>query len=163
MKISHWLGILWGVMLLSTILKWKADTYVIVAMIILPMLIVLLDLHEEITNLKEDAKHQRKFVLDRYNALSEKIKDVSEQMERKMVVDFAEIAKNSEPTKERRAATDDYIERKRRKKKRRRDAESGPESLVPSDEHSISEATPSQKSVDGGQAMDDHPKSGELT
>lgn len=82
-------------MIVSMLLKRQADTYMIVALIILPILIVLLDLHEEITVLKEENKHQRKFVMDRYNILQEKMKDVSSQIEKRLVVDFAEFAKNN--------------------------------------------------------------------
>lgn len=97
MRMNRWLWVLWGAMIVSMILKRQADTYMLVALIILPILIVLLDLHEEISVLKEENKHQRKFVMDRYNLLQEKIKDVSSQVEKKLVVDFAEFAKtNSE-------------------------------------------------------------------
>ncbi len=77
-------------------LRRQADTYMIVALIILPILIVLIDLHEEITILKEENKHQRKFVMDRYNVLQEKFNDITSQIEKRLVVDFAEFAKNNQ-------------------------------------------------------------------
>jgi hypothetical protein len=95
MRMNRWLWALWGAMIVSMLMKRQADTYMIVALIILPILIVLLDLHEEITTLKEENKHQRKFVMDRYNILQEKIKDVSSQVEKKLVVDFAEFARTN--------------------------------------------------------------------
>jgi hypothetical protein len=82
-------------MILSMMLRRQADTYMIVALIVIPILIVLIDLHEEIASLKEENKHQRKFVMDRYNALLERMKDVSSHVEKRLVVDFAEFAKNS--------------------------------------------------------------------
>jgi len=95
MKMNRWLWVLWGAMIISMILKWQADTYMIVAPIVLPILIVLLDLHEEIGKLKDENRHQRKFVLDRYNLLQERLKEMSTHLEKRMVVDFAEIAKDS--------------------------------------------------------------------
>lgn len=95
MRITRWLWGLWGAMIVSMLLRRQADTYMIVALIIIPILIVLLDLHEEIVVLKEDNKHQRKFVMDRYNVLLDKMKDVSSQVEKRLVVDFAEFAKTN--------------------------------------------------------------------
>lgn len=95
MRITRWLWGLWGAMILSMMLRRQADTYMIVALIVIPILIVLMDLHEEIATLKEENKHQRKFVMDRYNVLLEKMKDVSGQVEKRLVVDFAEFAKNN--------------------------------------------------------------------
>jgi len=99
MKINHYLWALWGAMILSMIIKWKIDTFMVVALIILPILIVLLELHEEIAALKEEAKHQRKFVMDRYNVLSEKMSDLSSNLEKKIVVDFSEFARENPPPK----------------------------------------------------------------
>ncbi len=98
MRISKWLWGLWGAMILSMMLRRQADTYMIVALIVIPILIVLMDLHEEIASLKEENKHQRKFVMDRYNVILEKMKDVSSQVEKRLVVDFAEFAKNNPPS-----------------------------------------------------------------
>ena len=92
---TRWLWLLWGAMIVSMVLKWQADTYMIIALIILPILIVLMDLHEEITTLKEENRHQRKFVLDRYNLLQERLKEMSTHVEKRMVVDFAELAKDN--------------------------------------------------------------------
>lgn len=97
MKFNYYfLWALWGAMIVSMVIRWQADTYMVVALIVLPLLLVLLDLHGEIADLKEESKHQRKFVLDRYAALSEKITDLSNNFEKKLVVDFAEFAKKSE-------------------------------------------------------------------
>lgn len=96
MRINRLLWGLWGAMILSMLLRRQADTYMIVALIILPILIVLIDLHEEITILKEENKHQRKFVMDRYNVLQEKFNDITSQIEKRLVVDFAEFAKNNQ-------------------------------------------------------------------
>jgi hypothetical protein len=93
MRMNRWLWVLWVAMIVSMILKRQVDTYMVVALIILPILIVLLDLHEEIVVLKEENKHQRKFVMDRYNLLQEKLTDVSSQIEKRLVVDFAEFSK----------------------------------------------------------------------
>lgn len=102
MKIQYWLWSLWGAMFLSMLLKWKIDTYMVVALIILPILIVLLEMKDEIASLQEESKHQRKFVMDRFTVLSDKQKDLSNQFEKKVVVDFAEFAKsNPPPEKER--------------------------------------------------------------
>lgn len=95
MRINRWLWGLWLAMILSMLLRQKADTYMVVALIILPILIVLLDLHEEIAILKEENKHQRKFVMDRYNVMQERLSDVSNQIEKRLVVDFAEFARNN--------------------------------------------------------------------
>jgi len=100
MKIHHWLWALWGAMVLSMLLKWKIDTYMVVALIILPILIVLLELQDEISILKEESKHQRKFVMDRFTVLSDKLKDLSGQFEKKVVVDFAEFARSNPPLAE---------------------------------------------------------------
>jgi len=97
MRITKWLWGLWGAMIISMMLRRQADTYMVVALIVIPILIVLLDLHEEIATLKEENKHQRKFVMDRYGVLLEKMKDVSNQVEKRLVVDFAEFAKNNPP------------------------------------------------------------------
>jgi len=99
MKFQHvvwafWLGLV-GVMLF----KWKFDPLMVDAVIVLPLLLLLLDMKEEILNLKEEAKHQRKFVMDRYTLLSEKLTDLSSQFEKKVVVDFAEFAKSNPPDK----------------------------------------------------------------
>ncbi len=101
MKIGKWLWGLWGAMVLSMMLRRQADTYMLVALIVIPILVVLLDLHEEIASLKEENKHQRKFVMDRYNVLLEKMKDVSSQVEKRLVVDFAEFAKSNPPEEDR--------------------------------------------------------------
>jgi len=95
MNMNRWLWLLWGAMIVSMILKWQADTYMIVALIVLLILIVLLDLHEEIGKLKDENRHQRKFVLDRYNILQERLKEMATHIEKRMVVDFAELAKDS--------------------------------------------------------------------
>lgn len=95
MRINRWLWGLWLAMILSMLMRQKADTYMVVALIILPILIVLLDLHEEIATLKEENKHQRKFVMDRYNILQERLSDISNQVEKRLVVDFAEFARNN--------------------------------------------------------------------
>lgn len=97
MRITKWLWGLWGAMIISMMLRRQADTYMIVALIVIPILIVLMDLHEEIASLKEENKHQRKFVMDRYNIMLEKMKDVSNQVEKRLVVDFAEFAKSNTP------------------------------------------------------------------
>ncbi len=95
MRINKWLWGLWVAMIVSMLMRQRVDTYMVVALIILPILIVLLDLHEEIATLKEENKHQRKFVMDRYNVLQERLSDVSNQIEKRLVVDFAEFAKNN--------------------------------------------------------------------
>jgi len=119
-------------MIVSMILRRQADTYMIVALIILPILIVLLDLHEEISTLKEENKHQRKFVMDRYNVLQERLNDISDQIETRLVVDFAEFAKNNPVNDESESGlpleNPDYrrsLKRKALKKKRRREQEEG--------------------------------------
>ncbi|PKL46802.1 MAG: hypothetical protein CVV42_15275 [Candidatus Riflebacteria bacterium HGW-Riflebacteria-2] len=96
MRINKWLWGLWIAMIVSMLLRRQADTYMIVALIIIPILIVLLDLHEEIAVLKEENKHQRKFVMDRYNVLSERMTDVANQIEKRLVVDFAEFAQSNQ-------------------------------------------------------------------
>lgn len=95
MRLTRGLWGIWGAMILSMMMRRQADTYMIVALIVIPILVVLLDLHEEIATLKEENKHQRKFVMDRYNVLLEKMKDVSSHVEKRLVVDFSEFAKNS--------------------------------------------------------------------
>lgn len=95
MNLTRWLWALWGVMLVSMVLRQKADTYMILGLTVLPLLIVLLNLHEEITSLKDENKHQRKFVLDRYNALQERLNDMSSQIEKRLVVDFSEFAQSN--------------------------------------------------------------------
>ncbi|HOT27600.1 MAG TPA: hypothetical protein PLU72_05395 [Candidatus Ozemobacteraceae bacterium] len=97
MKIQYWLWALWGAMFLSMLLKWKIDTYMVVALIILPILIVLMEMKDEISALQEESKHQRKFVMDRFAVLSDKQKDLANQFEKKVVVDFAEFAKSNPP------------------------------------------------------------------
>ena len=111
MRINTYLWVLWFVMIGVMLLKWKADTYMVVATIILPILIVLLDLQEELNTLKEEAKHQRKFVMDRYTLLQEKLNDLSGNLEKKLVVDFSEFARSNQPDKQ--------AGRKIKKKKRR--------------------------------------------
>ena len=120
---NRWLWVLWGAMILSMLLKRQADTYMVIALIILPILIVLFDLHEEIAVLKEENKHQRKFVMDRYNILQDKMKDVSSQIEKRLVVDFAEFTKSNPAaeTSERSTATiEASFSNTGRKKKRRK-------------------------------------------
>ena len=95
MRITKWLWGLWVAMILSMLMRRQADTYMIVALIIIPILIVLMDLHEEIAVLKEENKHQRKFVMDRYNVLSERMTDVASHIEKRLVVDFAEFAQHN--------------------------------------------------------------------
>ncbi len=97
MKINHWLWLLWGAMILSMLLKQKIDTYMVVALIILPILIALLELQEEVGSLKEEGKHQRKYIMDRFAAVSDKLKDLADSLEKKLVVDFAEFARTSAP------------------------------------------------------------------
>lgn len=120
MKMNNWLWLLWAAMIVSMLLKWRMDTYMAVAVIILPVLIVLLDLQEEVNNLKEEAKHQRKFVMDRYQALTEKMTDLSANMEKKLVVDFAEFAR-SNPTSQTshpgRISSNGLLRRKKKKKR----------------------------------------------
>lgn len=93
MKVKRLLWGLWLALILSMLLRQTIDTYMVVALIIIPVLIVLLDLHDEIADLKEENKHQRKFVLDRYNLLQERLNDAFNQIEKRMVVDFAEMSK----------------------------------------------------------------------
>lgn len=121
MKVNpYWLWALWLVMLSVMIWKWKFDSHMVVALIVLPILMSILELHEELNQLKEENKHQRKFVLDRYNALSEKLKEASSQMEKRMVVDFAEFARSNPTT----------VTPALKKRKRRR-----PASFPESDDH----------------------------
>jgi hypothetical protein len=123
MRINKWLWGLWIAMILSMLLRQRVDTYMVVALIILPILIVLLDLHEEIATLKEDNKHQRKFVMDRYNVLQERLSDISNQIEKRLVVDFAEFAKNNTSQEPTRLPYEDQGRRPRKLKKRRRPVE----------------------------------------
>ena len=94
MNVTRLLWGLWGALIISMLLRQTIDTYMVVALIIIPILIVLLDLHEEIAHLKEENKHQRKFVLDRYNLLQERLNDAFSQIEKRMVVDFSEMSKS---------------------------------------------------------------------
>ncbi len=96
MNVTRLLWGLWGAIIISMLLRQTIDTYMVVALIIIPVLIVLLDLHEEIARLKEENKHQRKFVLDRYNLLQERLNDAFNQIEKRMVVDFAEMSKTDQ-------------------------------------------------------------------
>ena len=123
MNVTRLLWGLWGALILSMLLRQTIDTYMVVALIIIPVLIVLLDLHEEIARLKEENKHQRKFVLDRYNLLQERLNDAFNQIEKRMVVDFAEIYKTDQQTTFPQASSG-YVPPERRKprklKKRQR-------------------------------------------
>jgi len=126
MRINKWLWGLWVAMIVSMLLRRQADTYMIVALIIIPILIVLLDLHEEIAVLKEENKHQRKFVMDRYNVLSERMTDVANQIEKRLVVDFAEFAQNNPPpgnSEPPRLPPEGQKSRRKLKKRRRPDQE----------------------------------------
>lgn len=123
MRINKWLWGLWVAMILSMLMRQRVDTYMVVALIILPILIVLLDLHEEIAVLKEDNKHQRKFVMDRYNVLQERLSDISNQIEKRLVVDFAEFAKNNASQELPRLPYEEQSRRPRKLKKRHRPAE----------------------------------------
>ncbi len=96
MNVIRLLWGLWGALIISMLLRQTIDTYMVVALIIIPILIVLLDLHEEIAHLKEENKHQRKFVLDRYNLLQERLNDAFSQIEKRMVVDFSEMSKSND-------------------------------------------------------------------
>lgn len=121
MRVNKWLWGLWVAMIVSMLLRRQADTYMIVALIIIPILIVLLDLHEEIAVLKEENKHQRKFVMDRYNVLSERMTDVANQIEKRLVVDFAEFAQNNpQPTTGETPRLPPESQKARRKLKKRR-------------------------------------------
>lgn len=103
MKNSHWLWLLWAAMFLSVLVKGSVDakkfteTSVLVALIVLPILTVLLEMQEEVKLLKEEGKYQRKFVMERYNILNEKMNDLSSNIEKKIVVDFSEFAKENPP------------------------------------------------------------------
>lgn len=132
MRINKWLWGLWVAMIVSMLLRRQADTYMIVALIIIPILIVLLDLHEEIVTLKEENKHQRKFVMDRYNVLSERMTDVANQVEKRLVVDFAEFAQNNPQTNTEespRLPPESRKSRRKLKKKRRPEGERNTTSL----------------------------------
>lgn len=125
---SNLLWALWAAMIVAMLLKWRMDTYMAVAAIILPLLIVLLDLQEEVNNLKEEAKHQRKFVMDRYQALSEKMTDLSANMEKKLVVDFAEFARSNptaHSTHPSRISSNGLLRRKKKKKRPLPEGENG--------------------------------------
>jgi len=115
MRIIYLLGTLWLAMVAVMLFKWKFDTYMVVALIILPLLIVMLELHEEIAVIKEEAKHQRKFVLDRYNILQEKVNELSGHIEKKIVVDFSEFARENLPKPDDRQLLE--LRRKKKKKK----------------------------------------------
>eukprot|EP01156_Anaeramoeba_ignava_P002079 Anaeramoba_ignava/a217489_66.p1 GENE.a217489_66~~a217489_66.p1 ORF type:complete len:161 (+),score=32.12 a217489_66:136-618(+) len=125
MTMNKWLWALWGAMIASMFLKGQADTYMVVAVIVLPILIVLLDLHEEIATLKEENKHQRKFVMDRYNILQDKLKDLSSNIEKRMVVDFAEFARKNQEDEDFSAETEKQkrIKASQKKKKRKEESE----------------------------------------
>lgn len=132
MNVTRWLWGLWAAMIVSMVLRQTIDTYMVVALIIIPILIVLLDLHEEIADLKEENKHQRKFVLDRYNLMQERLNDAFNQIEKRMVVDFAEMSKSSESDQQYQSNNQSgYIPPERRKprklKKRRRSSYSDPQ------------------------------------
>lgn len=117
MNVTRWLWGLWGAIIVAMLLRQTIDTYMVVALIIIPVLIVLLDLHEEIAQLKEENKHQRKFVLDRYNALQEKLNDAFNQIEKRMVVDFNEMSK-SDNQDNRNSSSQGYMPPERRKPKK---------------------------------------------
>lgn len=117
LRVTKLLWALWGAMILAMLLRRHVDVYMTVALIIIPLIIVLIDLHEEIVQLKEENKHQRKFVMDRYNLLQEKVHDISSQVEKRLVVDFAEFARSSSSTDE---DTSYRSERKPSKKQRRK-------------------------------------------
>jgi len=120
MKMIHWLGVLWATMVLVMLVQWRIEIYMGVATIILPILIVLLNLQEELASLKEEAKHQRKFVMDRYTALNDRLADLSNHMEKKLVVDFSEFAKSSSSVTPSGGAIPTDEMRRRKKKKRPR-------------------------------------------
>lgn len=117
MNVTRWLWGLWGAIIVAMLLRQTIDTYMVVALIIIPVLIVLLDLHEEIAQLKEENKHQRKFVLDRYNSLQEKLNDAFNQIEKRMVVDFNEMSK-SDNQDNRNNGSKGYMPPERRKPKK---------------------------------------------
>ncbi len=124
MNVKRLLWGLWGALILSMLVRQTIDTYMVVALIIIPVLIVLLDLHDEIDHLKEENKHQRKFVLDRYNLLQERLNDAFSQIEKRMVVDFAEMSKTSTQSFSKSSSNGGYLPPERRKprklKKRQR-------------------------------------------
>ncbi|NCB38278.1 MAG: hypothetical protein EOM80_05850 [Erysipelotrichia bacterium] len=147
MNINRWLWVLWFAMILSMLLRRQADTYMIVALIVLPSLIVLLELHEEIAILKEENKHQRKFVMDRYTVMQERMTDLSNQIEKRLVVDFAEFAKNNPPPEDSSFNPEGHVIntgrklKKRKKLKNRRDS-SQPIDFVQATDH---DAEPSEE------------------
>ena len=118
MNVKRLLWGLWGALILSMLLRQTIDTYMVVALIIIPVLIVLLDLHDEIDHLKEENKHQRKFVLDRYNLLQERLNDAFSQIEKRMVVDFAEMSKTSTQSFSKSSSNSGYLPPERRKPRR---------------------------------------------
>lgn len=124
MRITRLLWGLWATMIIAIMLRQQADTYMIVGLIVIPILIVLIDLHEEIVLLKEENKHQRKFVMDRYNVLQDRITDLSSQIEKRLVVDFADFARSNAEAESRISSypTDRTPPRKVRKKKKKRAA-----------------------------------------
>ncbi len=93
MRIKHLLWALWVSLIVSMVLKWRADTYVLVVLIVLPILIEILDVREEMANIQEELRHQRKFVMDRSKFIQDKVNDLSQIQQKQMVVDFAEYAK----------------------------------------------------------------------
>ncbi|MBI3038905.1 hypothetical protein HYY75_07645 [bacterium] len=149
MKIKHWLWLLWGALVISMVLKRELDTYAIVTLIMVPILIEFLELHEEVGGVREEVKVQRKFILDRYALLTERISDLSSQFEKKMVVDFAEFAKNNPPSTPS-LENLDFLRRKKKKKKK------FPEPPT-SESSAISVAQPEQSSLKG---EEDLPKEG---
>lgn len=154
MRINRLLWGLWGAMILSMLLRRQADTYMIVALIILPILIVLIDLHEEITILKEENKHQRKFVMDRYNILQEKFNDITSQIEKRLVVDFAEFAKNNQVGEQSsRAQNPDPTNRSTRRKKKRKNLRT-PETQPPVDFQDLTSAKITDNQTDSNNEED---------
>lgn len=151
MRINKWLWGLWVAMILSMLMRQRVDTYMVVALIILPILIVLLDLHEEIAILKEENKHQRKFVMDRYNVLQERLTDVSGQVEKRLVVDFAEFAKNNPSQENSLQAIYQRNETRpgRKLKKRRRPAEQPEKSPIDFNQESPRPENPEGDSLAG--------------
>ncbi|RCK79591.1 MAG: hypothetical protein OZSIB_4063 [Candidatus Ozemobacter sibiricus] len=140
MKINHWLWLLWGAMILSMLLKQKIDTYMVVALIILPILIALLELQEEVSSLKEEGKHQRKYIMDRFAAVSDKLKDLSESLEKKLVVDFAEFARTATPT-----AASRPLKKKKKKKPAPAASEAHPDLVSAAESTDGTKAAPSSK------------------
>lgn len=114
MNVKRLLWGLWAALILSMLLRQTIDTYMVVALIIIPVLVVLLDLHDEIAILKEENKHQRKFVLERYNMLQEKLNDAFNQIEKRMIADFNEMSK-SDKSYNREIQGNGYVPPERRK------------------------------------------------